>query len=343
MIGLKNRKKNLTMLIGLLIGGAALGLFILRLDSDQWGELWDSVRLFTPTQLPFLFLFIALMYICRIWRWEILLSTFEKIKLLRIINSMFIGLLANNVLPARAGEFIRPYYVQKGCSLGFADSLASVMLDRFFDLIGMMILVLFTGIMLIINRERYEAVTSLIELNYVISILVVVIFLVTLLFFLFFLIFPLKIGHCGERILALFPDCIHRNGLKLINALVMSARRLQVPKKTLSLVILSAFAWISQGVSLYFIASGLGIDVGLGGAFLATVAVCFAIALPQAPGYIGTYHLAIALAAELTGASVAQAGAFAILAWAFNILPVSLLGFVALLYETFRTRRKETG
>ena len=88
-----------------------------------------------------------------------------------------------------------------------------------------------------------------------------------------------------------------------------------------------------QAVSTWLLARGMHLEIGVGGAFLATIAVAAAIAIPQAPGFLGMFHLAAALVVEGFDVSTAQAGAFAMIMWVVNIVPVTVAGLGFLMYE----------
>ena len=68
--------------------------------------------------------------------------------------ALFSGLFINNVLPARIGEIARGYVLSKRTGLSFTYSVTTVFVDRFFDLIGLLII---TFITLFFLPEAYPA------------------------------------------------------------------------------------------------------------------------------------------------------------------------------------------
>jgi hypothetical protein len=68
--------------------------------------------------------------------------------------------------------------------------------------------------------------------------------------------------------------------------------------------------------------------------------MCLAVALPQAPAYMGAYQLSIALAAEFMGVGRAEAGAFSMLMWVTGMVPVTLAGLFCWFGETVRGREE---
>src|ERR1035438_5414284 len=48
-------------------------------------------------------------YVCHAWRWNTLLAPVVRLRLWRTVQSVYIGLFANELLPLRTGEVIRCY------------------------------------------------------------------------------------------------------------------------------------------------------------------------------------------------------------------------------------------
>ena len=102
-------KKIRQSLIGLVI---AIGTLYYTLQNVSYKELETSLKNAELIYiLPGLVL-IVLSYVTRAYRWQILLRPFKKIPVKEIYSPLMIGFMGN-VLPARAGEFLRAYLVGK--------------------------------------------------------------------------------------------------------------------------------------------------------------------------------------------------------------------------------------
>ena len=55
---------------------------------------------------------------------------------------LVIGYMGNNVLPARAGEVLRAYVLRKNENVSITASLATIVLERVFDAIAMLLFLL---------------------------------------------------------------------------------------------------------------------------------------------------------------------------------------------------------
>ena len=72
-------------------------------------------------------------YVYQGWRWGLLLRPVERIPLWRSVQAIYVGLFANEVLPFRPGEVIRPYLQALWSDIPFSVALASVIVERIFD------------------------------------------------------------------------------------------------------------------------------------------------------------------------------------------------------------------
>jgi uncharacterized protein (TIRG00374 family) len=67
------------------------------------------------------------------WRWQIILRPAEEVPLWRCVQSVLIGLFANEVLPAKAGEVIRGYLLTHWTRVHLPLSFSSVLIEDIID------------------------------------------------------------------------------------------------------------------------------------------------------------------------------------------------------------------
>ena len=80
-------------------------------------------------------------FVLRARRWETILQPVAgRIPLGPLWRATAIGMMVNNVVPARAGEIARAYALTKEVPVPFATSLASLAVDRLFDAIVLLLL-----------------------------------------------------------------------------------------------------------------------------------------------------------------------------------------------------------
>lgn len=125
-------------MIGLLISAFFLWLALRGLQLDavwqalQVGQYWwliPSVGIY----------FLAVW--ARTWRWHYMLRPLKAIRLGRLFPVVVIGYMGNNVYPFRAGEVLRSYVLRRREDIPMSASLATVIVERVFDGLVMLIFV----------------------------------------------------------------------------------------------------------------------------------------------------------------------------------------------------------
>ena len=72
-------------------------------------------------------------YFAHAWRWNTLLNPVVRLRFWRTVQSIFIGLFANEVLPLRTGELIRCYLLSHWSNLRLSLSFSSAAVERLID------------------------------------------------------------------------------------------------------------------------------------------------------------------------------------------------------------------
>ena len=141
------------LIIGLGIAGAAV-YFTLRNVSIK--ELMDSFKTIQYVYLLPAILLIISTYAVRAYRWQILVSPMKKVKLSAMLPPLMIGFMGN-ILPARAGEVLRAYLLGKQENIPFTGAIATIVVERLFDLL--MLLLLFAWV-LIFHADVFNSGSS---------------------------------------------------------------------------------------------------------------------------------------------------------------------------------------
>ena len=79
----------------------------------------------------------------RTWRWDYMLRPLKHIPLARLFPVVVIGYMGNNIYPFRAGEVLRSYVLRQREEVPMGASLATVIVERVFDGLVMLVFVFF--------------------------------------------------------------------------------------------------------------------------------------------------------------------------------------------------------
>lgn len=85
-------------------------------------------------------LFVCAAHFVRVYRWELFVETYEKPDSKSLVQALGIGYLCNFVLPFHAGDLIRAFYAGKRMKNGRGFSLATVIVDRYLDILAVGVL-----------------------------------------------------------------------------------------------------------------------------------------------------------------------------------------------------------
>ena len=116
--------------LGLLPFGGLPGLGPARALIDQLGQDIRSLDWWWVTAAVLCDL---LVYVVHAWRWNILLEPVAKLRLWRTVQSIYVGLFANEVLPLRVGELIRCYLLAHWSGLNLSVVFASAAIEWLID------------------------------------------------------------------------------------------------------------------------------------------------------------------------------------------------------------------
>ena len=319
------------MALALAASGGCLWFFVDRV----WEERTKVVETLGRADYLYVLLavgFLAVLYWFRIRRWKLFLEPIKSVRILSVADATLIGFMANCLLPFRLGEVVRPYVLHRREGIRFGTCLATTAaLERPFDMAGLGGLVILAIVLLRGRLPVSETASGHVQVALAV----------------FAAMAAAAVG--GVAWLALAPKSFLRVGQLLtralpehrasradgfLRALVDGMRFVRTRQGVGLALVYSLGLWVAQGVSTYWLALGLGMEnFSMAGAFVAVTAVAIAVAAPQAPAFIGPFQGAALVAAELFGAGRGEAGAFAILMWAVNVLPITLVGLVFLWRE----------
>lgn len=84
-------------------------------------------------------LILSASYVLRAFRWQILLAPMQTMKVSELYSPLIVGFMSN-ILPGRAGEFIRAYLLKQRSSISFSGAFATIIVERLFDLLMMLLM-----------------------------------------------------------------------------------------------------------------------------------------------------------------------------------------------------------
>jgi uncharacterized protein (TIRG00374 family) len=272
-------KKNM---INLVAGLVISAVFIyLALRGIQLADLADSFR-----QANYLYLvpalgLVLLAHYLRCYRWGIVMENLVRYDQKTLFALGSIGFMAMGILPARLGEFARPYLVKQKSGVRMSATMATVIVERVFDVVTLMLIM--TVIFLKIPLPPVIFKTGMSTVGVALALLLVLIFLAVKKDF--------SLG-AVDRVAALLPEAIGKRVNHMAHSFIEGLQILPDIKKTLFVFSLSLVLWSVIALSNYVLFFGYGFSLSLVNAFAILVIIAIGVMLPAAPGFVGTYHYA---------------------------------------------------
>jgi hypothetical protein len=268
----------------------------------------------------------------RAWRWAFMLrpltpSGASRVTANRLYSIVVIGYMGNNIYPARIGEVIRAWVLQRNEGVPIASSLATVVLERVIDGLVMVAFVLI----------GLPSVPSLgLQAVRVVTLALGAFALVIALFF-WFALAPAMTQRLAEAVAnRVLPTPARAPALRFLERFLAGARSLRSPVDLALIVLSTVVTWLLETVKYWCIAQAFGIDLTFVGLMLINgVSNLFTI-IPGAPGAVGTFDYGGILATTALGVPESLASAYILVLHVALWLPVTLFGVALMLRQGLR-------
>ena len=263
-------------------------------------------------------------FLIRALRWEVLLAPVRRSTRLRSrFAGVSIGFMANNLLPARAGEFARAYAFSKMEPVSATAAFGTLIVERFMDGV---VLLLFLSLPLL--TPGFPAADILADgsgramlrgaVLLVVAVLMVLVIMASL---------PRYFVVAAEGLARLMPTKTAERMMNLLRGLLASIAIMRDPRLLLFGFGWSFLFWTWHGLSFWLGMLAFGIDTGFVSAMFTEAVVGFAVAIPSAPGFFGTFHAGANFAlTNVYGVPEATSLAFAFAYHFGGWAPITLIG-----------------
>jgi len=317
------RSRKGALLLGLLVAAVFLYLFARGRD---WGAIGAHLRAARPGWLAVGLALQVLSYMLKTWRWSLLLPAPGAPRAARW-DAIALGFGANIVLPGRVGEALRVAAIHRLGPTPVAHGVSSLVLERLMDLAAIGSLL---GAGTLALGSTSGALAKLQWVGLAVAAATIAAPLV-----LYLLLGRAKDAEAREawldRLASWAPARIREGARGFLGGLAGGFAVVDGPGRLAQVYLLSLVHWLVIGASIWCAAAALGAALSAAGSLVVLGAVCFAAALPQAPGFVGPYQWAAGETLRVLGQPTDQAGALAIVAWLVGVVPALALGGVSLL------------
>jgi len=321
------KSRTLRIVLSLLISAGFLALAVRNVD---WGEAVAAIQGANYLYIPVLMVVgIGTLYI-RAQRWRVFLKPLGVPPIRILFHATNIGFMANMLLPLRIGEVVLPVLVHRREGLPLGGLLASVVLERIFDMFtvlllfgisillvpmsdramgwGLMLTGLAATIGVCIGLLRWQEARALRVIRWVCD------------------LFP---GELGNAVYSFAEGFVQ--ALEILASPVDFAR---------------AFGWSLYLWMVIGAVNALGLlafHLPVGSVLIVTAIVAIAVSVPSAPGYIGSFQLGCVVALQLYDVPKSDAMAFSLVHHVAQFVAIVCAGLYSLWTENMTFRDIEAG
>lgn len=263
----------------------------------------------------------------RAWRWKALLQPVRAETAFRSrFRATMIGFMANNVLPARIGEFARAYALSRMEPVPLVASLGTLVLERILDGI-----VVVTFLFMAMALPGFPALDALGVDDPAGAARVVMAIMGGLLVVLAALVlWPGRAVAAAEAMAGrLLPGSFRRPLIDALEAFLAGIGALRDPRLLFRAAHWSVWVWLVPGLGFWLGFRAFDIHVPFAAALFLQSLIALSVSLPSAPGFFGLWEAAARLGLHtIYGVPLEKAMGFAIGFHMGGFLAVTIWGLV---------------
>lgn len=306
----------------------AVGLLAWFLRHANLADVWAEIRQGDRRLLAAALLVQVATWIFRAIRWRYLLRPLGAVRFGAVFEATMIGFAAITLLPARAGELIRPYVLARREHLSAPAAFATIVVERLLDLIT--VLILFAAVVLLGRPPEGAADPAVYRAMQAGGVALGGAALVGLA-----VLFVLA-GHPAqiERLMALvgrvLPARVAAALARLAGRFATGLAIVRQPQRLFVALLLSFPLWLSISLGIWWGALAFHIALPFAGGLVLMALLVVGVSVPT-PGGVGGYHEAFRIGATaLYAASNDRAVSAAIVLHAISFIPITLVGLAAM-------------
>lgn len=269
---------------------------------------------------------VAITYLARAVRWQQLLKPIGGARFRTAFRTTIIGFAVLALLPARVGDFLRPYLLAQQEGLRPTATFATVVMERVLDLLAvLMLLALYVWGTSDTSRHGPEAIAALRIVKVAATVFGAL--TVALLGAMWLLAtHPERVGTVVEAAARVLPP---RIAVRLGEMAQAFSSGFAAVRSTRTLAIATAWSfpiWIATAAEVWAVSRAFGIEMPLAGAFVIQTILVIGVSVPV-PGGVGTFHAAYRYGmTTFFAAAERQVVPAALALHAISFVPVVLVG-----------------
>lgn len=308
----------------------SLGLLVFLFSRIDFARLWETIKSVDPWYLAAATVTSISFFLVRAIRWRYLMDPVKPdLSVGSLLSATMIGFMANNVLPARLGEFVRAYALGRKESVPAGSVFATIVVERLFDGMSILLLMIYVLAFMPEGVAGGEVAATMRK----VGMLSLAAYVGAICVLWYFQSSPETLKNIVRRTVGVFSEDLGAKAAHLAGSFVTGLGVVKDVRLLSLIVFWSAVHWGLLWVPVLLLFKAFGLSLGFYAAMFYLVVTCVSVAVPSTPGFVGTYHAAAVGGLMLLGMDADSALGVAILGHAMNFVPVTLLGLYYLYRE----------
>lgn len=321
-------RQHLRTVIVLLVAGGLLALFLRNTDLREVGAEMARAR---PDLVVLALIVTGITYLFRALRWQYLLAPIGRVRLSVALKTTIIGFAASALLPARAGELLRPYLLARKEGLSATATFATVIVERLLDTIT--VVVLFTSYLLVFDPGVGASDATTFRQVKLGGAAAAALCLTALVLLFFLAGHPATLERLTLGLGRVLPPRLSERAGRLVRTFAEGLAIVRQPARLMAAIAWSVPLWLSIALGIWLVTRAFHIEMPFTGSFLIVALLVVGVAVPT-PGAVGGFHYFYRLGATaFFAASNDRAVGAALVLHAVSFVPVAIAGLILLAQE----------
>jgi uncharacterized protein (TIRG00374 family) len=237
-------------------------------------------------------------------------------------RSTAIGMMVNNLVPARAGEIARGYALSRETAIPLSTSIASLAVDRLFDTLVLLSLAVVAFLDPAFPRNARIAGQSLgsIAQGSIVIVTLVVVALYALAFF------PQQLVRAYELFARRISPTLETKGKAVLINFSEGLSVLRSPRRFLAVLAWTVLHWLVNALAFWLGFKAVGIELPFSAAIFLQTLIAVGVALPSAPGFFGVFEKLANVGLAIYGVGADRATSWAIGYHILSFIPITVIG-----------------
>lgn len=287
-------------------------------------EVWEVLRHSNVPLLVLSALVATLVFPLRALRWRVILEPVTDVPLGPLWRSIAIGMMVNNVAPARAGELARAFAITREVpSIRFTTAFASLAVDRIIDAVVVVVLLVvamfFSDIPPTTTINGWTVTKVAWVAGGVAGAALAGVTSVAL--------FPALVLRVFDALFARLTPKLHLKGRAILESLVSGFAALRSPGRFARILFWAVLMWVLNAGAFYIGFVAVGMEVPFWAAIFVASLIAIGVAAPSSPGFVGVFEFFAKTGLALYGVSSTLAVGWALAFHFIAFIPITVLGF----------------